>query len=331
MSEGYWRMYENIRVGVLGCAKIAERFLIPAFQSSNEFDLIGIASRNQNTANKFAEKFLIKSFESYDSMLASNCIDAVYIPLPNSLHYEWIRKSLEMNLHVLVEKSMACSYDDVLELTELAQQKKLVLLENFQFRFHSQLAYIKSLVSNGKIGEIRNIRSSFGFPPFPNLENIRYKKNLGGGALLDAGAYPLKIAQMFMSNNIYIASSNLFLDKAHGVDTFGSFQINDSESNITAQCAFGFDNFYQCNIELWGSKGKVSANRIFTSPPGYAPTISIQSADRDLSFAVAPDDHFKNMLLHFHNLITSGNGLEDEHKQNLRQAYLLQQIRDENR
>ena len=323
-------MFEKVRVGVLGCANIAERFLIPAFQSLNEFDLVGIASRNQDDANNFAKKFSIKPCENYDVMIASKCIDAVYIPLPNGLHYEWIKKSLDMNLHVLVEKSMACSYDEVSALTKLAKHKNLALLENFQFRFHSQLAHIKSLVNSGEIGEIRNIRSSFGFPPFPDIENIRYKKDLGGGALLDAGAYPLKIVQMFMSKNVYIACSSLFVDKAYGVDTFGSFQVNDSESKITAQCAFGFDNFYQCNIELWGSKGKIKADRIFTSPPGYTPTISVNSADRDHSVSIASDDHFKNMLLHFYSLITNGNDLEDEYKQNLRQANLLQQIRDKN-
>jgi predicted dehydrogenase len=324
-------MYDSVRVGILGCAKIAERYLIPAFQSSRNYKLVGISSRSNDSASRFAKKFSMKIFETYEDMIISNSIDAIYIPLPNSLHYKWIKKSLDNNLHVLVEKSLACNFDEVSNLTKMAKSKNLVLLENFQFRFHSQLHYIESLITNGEIGCIRNIRSSFGFPPFQDSENIRYKKELGGGALLDAGAYPLKIVQMFMSDDIHIASSNLYIDESFGVDTYGSFQVNDRKLKITAQCAFGFDNFYQCNIELWGSKGKIQANRIFTSPPGSSSTVEIQNEDGDRSILIPPDDHFANMLQHFFNLINNRSDIEREHSQNMNQAKLLEQIRNKNR
>ena len=105
-------------------------------------------------------------------------------------------------MHVLVEKSLACEYAQVVELNDLAKKKGLALIENFQFRFHSQLQYIKNIVGSGKIGELRCIKSAFGFPPFQEKNNIRYQKELGGGALLDAGAYPIKISQIFMGYDI---------------------------------------------------------------------------------------------------------------------------------
>ena len=170
------------RVGVLGCANIAEKFLMPAFQDSEKFCLVGVASRSRESAQRLANRFSITPFNSYDSLIESNLIDVVYIPLPNSMHFEWIKKSLNRNLHVLVEKPMACSFGDVLESTNLAKLKNLVIVENFQFRFHSQLSYIQQLIENDKIGDIRHVRSYFGFPPFSSTENIRYKKELGGGA-----------------------------------------------------------------------------------------------------------------------------------------------------
>lgn len=321
-------MFEQVRVGILGCANIAKRFLIPAFQSLDEYNLVGIASRNQNLSKEFSEKFSIQSYKSYDQLITSKDINAIYIPLPNGLHYEWVKKSLNNNLHVLVEKSLACNYRDVLELTKLAKTKNLVLMENFQFRFHSQLAYIKNLIDSGEIGMVRNVRSSFGFPPLPNQGNIRYNKELGGGALLDAGAYPLKIVQMFMSKNAFVACSNLFIDDIYGVDTFGSFQVNDEETNVAAQCAFGFDNFYQCNLEIWGSKGILKADRIFTAPPDYTPTISLKFADGDRTEKLASDNHFNKMLMYFFELIRSRSSREDEYDQNLRQAKLLEQVRN---
>ena len=321
-------MSDKIRVGILGCADIADRFVIPAFQSSSQFEVAGIASRCPNTANKFAKKFSILAYRNYEDLINSQSLDAVYIPLPNSLHFEWVRKSLDNNLHVLVEKSLACTFEDVLRLTNLAKSKRLVLLENFQFRFHSQLSYIKSLVLNGEIGDLRNIRSSFGFPPFKNTENIRYNKSLGGGALLDAGAYPLKIVQMFMGKNVYVSSSCLFVDKFYKVDTYGSFQINDPDLKIAAQGAFGFDNFYKCNLELWGSKGVIQANRIFTSPPGEVSNIDISSESGDRSISIPPDDHFKKMLEYFFYLLNNKDKLEIEYRQNLQQAKLLAEIWD---
>jgi dTDP-3,4-didehydro-2,6-dideoxy-alpha-D-glucose 3-reductase len=323
-------MSRVLRVGILGCANIAEKFLIPAFQSSKEYSIVGIASRSQKSAQRLAKKFSITPFDSYDSLLNSNLLDVIYIPLPNSLHFDWIKKALNKNLHVLVEKSMACSFNDVSELTNLAKLKKLVIVENFQFRFHSQLSYIQQLIETGKIGDIRHIRSCFGFPPFPDSENIRYKKELGGGALLDAGAYPLKIAQIFMGHNIEVMCSQLFIDPVYDVDTYGSFTLSDIDSEISAQCAFGFDNYYQCNIEFWGSKGRIIANRIFTAPPGVNPTILIETADKEESISLCSDDHFKGVLKHLYNLIKKPESIDvyQENEQNLYQARLLEKIKE---
>jgi NDP-hexose-3-ketoreductase len=317
-------------VGVLGCANIAEKFLMPAFQSSKEFRLVGVASRDRESAQRLAKKFSITPFDSYDSLIESNLLDVVYIPLPNSMHFEWIKKALNRNLHVLVEKTMACSFTDVSELTNLAKLKNLVILENFQFRFHSQLAYIQRLIESDRIGDIRHVRSYFGFPPFSSAENIRYKKELGGGALLDAGAYPLKIAQIFLGHNIEVMCSKLFIDPLYDVDTYGSFTLSDHDSKISAQCAFGFDNYYQCNVELWGAKGRIIANRIFTAPPGISPSICIETADREESLSLPADDHFIGMLRHLHNLIKNLDSVavDQEHEQNLLQASLLEKIKD---
>ena len=165
-------MTKKINIGVIGCANIADKYVLPALLQSANFNIVGIASRNKEKADDFAVKYRTKGYHSYENLLENPLLQAVYIPLPNSMHYEWISKSLEIGLHVLVEKSMACSYPDVLKLNNLAKEKNLVLIENFQFRFHSQLKYIKNLVDDGALGELRSLRSSFGFPPFQDKKNI---------------------------------------------------------------------------------------------------------------------------------------------------------------
>ena len=319
----------KINIGVLGCANIARRSLVPAILELHEnFRLQGIASRTSASADACAAPFKTKSCTGYQSLLDDEELDAVYIPLPNALHAEWIERAFDKNLHVLVEKSLACSLLEVQQLNNLARQKQLVLVENFQFRFHRQLAMIRAMVDEDRIGSLRCIRSSFGFPPFPDRENIRYSKALGGGALLDAGAYPVKVAQMFLGYDVAVKAASLSMDPELHVDLWGGAYLQQNNGPLFAELAFGFDNHYQCNLELWGSKGKITATRIFTAPPGYSPAIIVETADGKETISVEPDHHFKNMLLHFHHLVTTGEGLEAEYEQNIQQARLLEAINE---
>jgi dTDP-3,4-didehydro-2,6-dideoxy-alpha-D-glucose 3-reductase len=321
-------MNRKIQIGVLGCASIAKRFVIPAILDLKElYVLRGIASRSEETAKACAQQFHTEAFTGYEALLNSDNLDAVYIPLPNALHAEWIEKALQRNIHVLVEKSLACSYDEVRQLNQMAENKQLALVENFQFRFHRQLAIIRAFVSEGKIGELRCLRSSFGFPPFPDSDNIRYNKRLGGGALLDAGAYPIKIAQMFLGNDIEMKASSLYIDPEHDVDIWGGAYLQQRSGSLYAELAFGFDNYYQCNLELWGSKGKITASRIFTAPPGFSPEITVETGDGKEVIDIEPDHHFMNMLMHFQRLITTGKDLKEEYEQNVHQARLIEAVK----
>ncbi len=317
---------EKINIGVIGCANIAEKYIVPALMKSEKFKIIGVASRAKEKADRFAFKYSTKAYYNYDSLVNDPKIQAVYIPLPNSLHFDWILKALKNNLHVLVEKSMSCSFEEVLELNNFAKSNKLVLIENFQFRFHSQLSHIKNLVNNGAIGEVRNVRSSFGFPPFADKKNIRYNKDLGGGALLDAGAYPIKISQFFLGEDIIVDSASLYYQADINVDTWGSACLKQKNGILSSQISFGFDNFYQNNIELWGNKGKIYTNRIFTAPPGFEPSIELETPEGKQIIKLPGDDHFINMLNHFHSQIKTKTELDLEYSQNINQARLISEL-----
>ena len=330
MLEGLWLMSsQEIKIGVLGCANIAERFVIPAINNLEIFNLVAIASRTKSKAEQFSKLFNTQAVNSYEELVKRDDIQAVYIPLPNSLHFEWIKKSLLSGKHVLVEKSMACSADEVNELNDLAREKSLVLLENFQFRKHIQLDKIKEIISSGDLGELRCIRSSFGFPPFADKENIRYKKELGGGALLDAGAYPLKVAQELTEYSLSVDSASLFYDKEFNVDTWGSAQLKCNSSALTVQVAFGFDHAYQCNLEIWGSKGILRSNRIFTSPPGVAAELELTNGSGAKKITLEVDNHFENMLTYFAELMLSPEKATNEYQNNVKQAQLIEQLRRE--
>jgi len=319
---------KKINIGILGCANIAQKFIIPALKEMREYNILGVASRSKKKADKFSKEFGIKPFYSYEDLLEVENLEAVYIPLPNSLHYEWVKSSLNKGLHVLVEKSMACNYNEVIELNELAQQKGLALIENFQFRFHLQLKHIESLIDSGMIGELRNVRASFGFPPFYDSDNIRYKRELGGGALLDAGAYPLKISQIFLGADISVESASLEIPSDKDVNIWGSAYIKQNNGNLASQIAFGFDHFYQNSIELWGSKGRIFTNRIFTAAPGFEPVIEIETNDGREVKTLPADNHFKKILSHLHALIVTKENIAAEYIENTNQARLIKELKE---
>lgn len=318
---------DKIKIGVLGCASIADKYMLPAILAENTlFNLSGVASRSIDKAKFFAQKFNSKAYLSYDDMLDDYDLDAIYIPLPNSMHFDWVFKALNRGLHVLVEKSLACSYTEVKLLCDLARNNNLALVENFQFRQHRQMDVIQDLISNGSIGEIRCMRSSFGFPPFIDKENIRYQKSLGGGALFDAGAYPVKLSQLLLGNRIDVKASSLIYDETMMVDVWGGAYLK-CENHTFSEIAFGFDNFYQCNLEVWGSTGKINAERIFTSPPDKEVEILLDNKNGKQFITIPKDNHFRNMLKYFHHILID-SFFEKEYIQNLNQAYLLQKIRE---
>jgi len=320
-------MSKVINIGVIGCANIADKYMIPAIKvMPREFNLHAVCSRDEKKAMTYGAKYKTKGVVGYDQLLLIEELDAVYIPLPNSMHYEWIEKSLLKGKHVLVEKSLACNFEQVEKLITLAKSKGLVLIENFQFRFHPQLKMIKDLINSGEIGEIRNIKSSFGFPPFSDDNNIRYSKKLGGGALLDAGAYPLKISQELLGQEIFVDSATLSYCPERQVDIWGNAQLKAVNSSVVSQVSFGFDNFYQCSLEVWGSRGVIKAGRIFTCPPSTQATIELCNDNGNDVIVINAENHFVNMLHYFYKLINRYLPVEVEYSSSIHQSKLISEL-----
>jgi predicted dehydrogenase len=317
----------KIKIGVLSTANIAIKSVIPNILSLNEhFEFVGVASREIENKSLDSDIDLI---EGYDNLIENYNLDAVYIPLPNAMHFEWVKKALNNGINVLVEKSLACNLKQAKELNHLAKEKNLALLENFQFRFHSQLNYITNLLSKGTIGDIRVFRSTFCFPPFPSSDNIRYNKDLGGGALLDAGAYPLKLSQLILGNDLEVSSAVLNYGEDGEVDIWGGVFLRQKQGNLFSQIAFGFDNYYQCNLEIIGSKGKLYTNRLFTAKEGFIPMLVLETNEKGLqNIELKSDNHFKNMLLYFKEILSNKNKREEEYIANINQAKLLEDVRN---
>lgn len=315
-------MKQKIKIGVLGCANIAVKSVIPAILSSNLYELVAVCSRTKEKAEKLANLFQCEAIEGYENIINRKDIEALYIPLPTGLHKEWVLKSLQSNKHVLVEKSLAMNYSEAKEMVHAAQSRQLLIMENFMFQYHNQHQLVKKLISEGKIGELRCFRSSFGFPPL-DKNNFRYNQQLGGGALLDAGAYTLKATQLFLGNKLTVKAAILNCLN-HEVDVYGgAFLVNPQ--GMFSEIAFGFDNFYQCNYELWGSKGKIIAHKSFTPAPLHQPLITLEQQDYKEEYFADAENHFVSILNEFYSTVEQGN-FQPKYEEILLQSQLIDEV-----
>jgi len=316
-------MKEQINIGVLGCANIAKRSVIPAIQSLPQYNLKAVSSRTAEKAKSFADIFQCEAIEGYENIVTRDDIDAIYLPLPTGIHEEWVIKCLENGKHLLVEKSFAQDYSSAQKMISIAKENNLLIMEDFMFLYHSQQKVIKDIYESGVIGELRCFRSSFGFPPLQK-GNFRYDQALGGGSLLDSAAYTVKASQLFLGDSIQVRAARLNYEQEK-VDIFGGAFLSD-DSGLIAEVAFGFDNFYQCNYELWGSKGKLIANKSFTPKANEKPSLKIEVHNKVENIQLAPDNHFVRILEAFHQNILSGD-YQKHYDELLTQSKLLEQIK----
>ena len=319
-------MNKICKIGVMGCANIAIRSIIPAIEElKDNYSLVAVSSRDKDKALSCADRFKCEAIVGYDELLNRDDIDAIYIPLPTGLHLEWIIKTITAGKHVYAEKSIAKSHEDAIEMVNLAKEKNIVLMEGYMFQYHSQHSITLELINNGEIGEIRNFRSSFGFPPLEK-NNFRYNDKIGGGALLDAAGYPVRATYFILGDSFKVAGANLFFDKNRGTNIFGNAILN-GENGVSSQIAFGFDNYYQCNYELWGSKGKITAERAFTPQPDFNPTIVLENKKGTNRLVADCDNHFRNAFTEFYNAIYSDKK-EKFYKEILQQSRALSDIKE---
>lgn len=303
-----------INIAVLGPSDIAFRRTIPAIVQSNHFQFAGVAvastqerggretgaglhlEKSFEKANEITRLFGGRVFSSYGEALDDASIDAVYLPLPPALHYPWAKNALTHGKHTFIEKPFALNCRETDELIQLAEDKGLAVHENFAFLFHRQMKVIREIIHTGEIGDIRLIRTAFGFP-YRGAGDFRYHQSMGGGALLDCGGYPISLANHLLGGKSRIVASRLSSAKEHDVDVFGSATLENSD-NVVAQVAFGMDNAYKCELEVWGSKGVIYTPRVFTAPVDMHTEIRIKT-NTERTVQVLPDDQFKNSADYF--------------------------------
>lgn len=316
-----------VKLGILGCSDIAFKRFMPAAGNIDNLKVVVVGEEyDRKKLEPFCNEYNLESEDSFEHLLSRKDIDAVYIPQPPALHYEWTKQALKSGKHVLVEKPSTVSYSLSKELVDTASELDLTLHENYMFQYHSQISAIKEVLSRGEIGDIRLIRADFGFP-LRAKNDFRYSKAMGGGALLDAGGYTAKLATIFLGETVKVDTAQLSYLSDYEVDMYGNASLSNS-AGMVCQIGFGMDCAYQCSLEIWGSRGRLYTNRIFTAPDNYQPIIKIESSTGINEIILPADSHFQHSIERFMVGMNDRKVRKEMYGEILLQAKLVNDIRE---
>jgi predicted dehydrogenase len=185
----------KVRWGVLSTANIGRAAVVPAVEASANGELVAIASRDEDRARAFAkEHSMATAYGSYEALLEDDRVDAVYIPLPNSMHRDWVIRAAAAGKHVLCEKPLGLDEAECLEMDAAARESSVKLMEAFMYRFHPRTERVVEMVREGRVGSVGAVRSAFTFR-LTRPDNIRLDPELGGGALMDVGCYCVNVSR----------------------------------------------------------------------------------------------------------------------------------------
>ena len=287
MIKNNYIMDEVIKWGIIGLGNVAHEFA-KSFYNTKNAKLIAIASKSENKLSRFKANFNIDTnncHNDYEKLLNNNKVDIVYIALPNSLHYEWVHKSLEFKKHILVEKPAFINFEETLKIFNHPNFNNFFIGEGFMFRFHPQIMKIIELLKDNSIGQIISMQSSFGknllskksfFGLFNsskfNKKKRIFSKSLGGGAILDHGSYTVSMSLLIASLIDGVDIENFILSenkkkKIENIDVDSSVKlIFDKKFQAEITASFSKDIGNSTRIE--GKDGKILITNTWNSDEG---------------------------------------------------------------
>jgi predicted dehydrogenase len=284
----------KLRWGVLSSAKIGRTKVIPAIQSSLHGEVVAIASRTQESADKAAQALGIKhAYATYEALLADPNIDAIYNPLPNHLHVPWSIKALEAGKHVLCEKPLGLNTADVEKLIAVARQHpRLKVMEAFMYRFHPQWQTAKKLVREGSIGQVRSIHSHFAYNNH-EPDNIRNNADWGGGALMDIGCYCISLSRFIYDEEPLRVLGQITPYAGYDVDCFVSsiMEFADGNATFTATTKSEAEQY----VEIHGEHGSILIPLPFNPIADTITHIILTREGVREEIIQTPSDHYRNM------------------------------------
>ena len=262
----------SIQWGIIGPGNIAHNFA-DGLKESSSGQLVAIASKNKQRRKNFGDKYNIGNslrFSTYENLLNSNEIDAVYISLPHTLHAELTIKAAGKGKHVLCEKPAAINFNEGQQIIEAVRQAGVFYMEGFMYRCHPQISALVKLIKEKKIGDVKSIKSSFGFDMGRTVSESRlFRTDLAGGAILDVGLYPISFSRLIAG----AALGKKFINPKTitGRAKIGETQVDEIsyatlqfEKGIIAEAATAIRKEMKNNAIIEGTKGIIEIDQPWT-------------------------------------------------------------------
>ncbi|MBS2096944.1 Gfo/Idh/MocA family protein [Carboxylicivirga linearis] len=254
---------QKLKIGVLGASNhFIKRVVLPVMQLDN-VELYGIASRSDIKAQEVAKEFSIANhYGSYEALLADSNIDAVYIPLPNHMHAEWIKKSADAGKHILCEKPLCMNTAEAEDVLEYTQRKGVALTEAFMYKFHPQWQFVRDVIRTNNIGKINYIHTSFSYNnPSPN--NIRNILEYGGGAIRDIGCYAISVPRFILDKEPDQVVSHVTKHPDFKTDMLSSALLDFGGTRASLHVGTASDGYQK--VDIVGTAGNIIVHLPFNT------------------------------------------------------------------
>ncbi len=319
---------KKIRLAIVGAGNIANKVL-PSIKKVSDIEVIAVASQRKEAAHEFAKKHQLEKSYSYEDCFADSSLDAVYITNLTSDHAQTIKQALNAGLHVICEKPLVLTLADAKELFEIAESKKLILLEGFMYRFHPQIIKLKEIIAADEIGIIKSIQVNFSFILHDLAKRPRrMSSKSGGGALFDIGCYGVDFINSIVGANQFPVEIKTIRrtdphDPAFDLSTNALLKY---ENGIIAELNVSLD---APGLNLWevsGSHGSVSALRFDTQGTNPVPIYLVNAESEAKLISCKTIDQFEEQFKSFAESITQQAPTALLPAESIQNARLLEQI-----
>ena len=266
---------DELRWGILSTADIGRRMVVPAMKNAARNRVVAVASRDRDKAQRFAADLEIPTIHtSYEGLLADPQVDAVYIPLPNSLHSEWTIAAARAGKHVLCEKPLALNAAEAARMVAVSEQEGVLLVEAYMYRLHPSWQAVYEVVRSGRIGRLTAIQSWFSYYN-DDPANIRNSVEVGGGALYDIGCYCVNLSRLLFEREPSRVQGSIVRDPEMGVDvlTSGILEFDTGVATFTCSTRTETDQ----RVHVYGTKGRISVGIPFNIPPDRPTEVFVTS------------------------------------------------------
>ena len=297
-------MTNKIRWGILSTARIGRR-VIPAIQASHNGEVAAVASRSLERARAWADLHEIpRAYGSYEALFEDEGIDAIYNPLPNSMHAEWSIKCAEAGIPTLSEKPFASDAPEAQSIVDAFDKQGVLLTEAFMYRFHPQHAKAREILGAGGIGELQIINSSFTFP-ISDEANIRLSKALAGGALMDVGCYCVNLMRFMTGEEPTRVGAAARIGERTEVDEtlVGTLQF---PSGVLGHFDCGLRSFGQHTYALKGSEGMIVVPQSFVIDKAVDGIVRHWQGDSYTEYVIPAVDQYQLMVEDFADALLNG-------------------------